>query len=303
MKIAAIINHAAGRETSDEQDKKRADGIVAAFVAHGVSCDVHAVAPEQLAETAGRAIDAGVDGVAAGGGDGTISAVASALAGTGIPLGVLPMGTLNHFAKDLRLPLTLPEAAAVIALNQPRPIDLGEVNGRTFINNSSIGAYPRSVRHRAHLRYTFGQNKWVAMFQAALGVFQRVPLIEVRVESERGSAYRVTPFVFIGNNPYDMRLFALGGRTSLDRGELGVYFTSRTSRLALIRLSIRTVLGRLDQARDFDAMLLREFWIDSPKSSMHVAVDGELRRLHPPLHYRIRPLSLRVFQPPLGMGK
>jgi diacylglycerol kinase family enzyme len=298
MKVVAIINHAAGRETSAEQDHRLTAGIVAAFSRVQVECSVHAVPPEEITETARRAIDAGVDGVVAAGGDGTVSAVAGALVGTNIPLGILPLGTLNHFAKDLRIPLALPAAAAVIANHAPRPIDVGEVNGHTFINNSSIGAYPRTVRHRSHLRYTFGQGKWSAMIRATLAVFLRVPLVAVRLPSESGGAYRLTPFVFIGNNQYAMHLFSMGGRASLDRGELSLYCTSRTGRLALIRLSIRALAGRLDQAKDFDALLLREFWIDTPRPSIHVAVDGEVLRLRPPLHYRVLPRALRVFQPP-----
>ncbi len=97
--------------------------------------------------------------IVAGGGDGTLSAVASLLVGTDTALGVLPLGTLNHFARDLRIPTQLDQAVAVLAAGYQTRIDLGEVNGRTFLNNSSLGLYPGIVRDRERQQRSLGRGK------------------------------------------------------------------------------------------------------------------------------------------------
>ena len=105
--------------------------------------------------------------IVAGGGDGTVNAVASVLAGTDIVLGVLPLGTLNHFAKDLLLPLELEGAVDNLFTGQTIQVDVGEVNGKLFLNNSSLGIYPVIVRQREKLQ-EHGRGKWSAFVQAVV---------------------------------------------------------------------------------------------------------------------------------------
>jgi diacylglycerol kinase family enzyme len=103
--------------------------------------------------------------------------------------------------------------------------------------------------------------------------------------------------VFIGNNAYDVSLFTVRGRPRLDGGQLGLYTANRPGRFGLVRITIRALLGRLRQERDFDAALLEEAWIETGKSRLHVALDGEVRTLKTPLHVRTLPGALRVFAP------
>jgi diacylglycerol kinase family enzyme len=179
---------------------------------------------QDLAVEVRRAIEAKPDAIVAAGGDGTVSAVASALAGSDIPLGVLPTGTLNHFAKDLGIPLRLEDAARVIGAGSARHIDIATVNGRTFINNSSIGIYPHIVQKRDEIRERLGRGKWSAMLRAFLTVFTRYPTVHVRINSPTIAFERNTPFVFVGNNHYEISLNMLGKRPALDGHELCVYF-------------------------------------------------------------------------------
>jgi diacylglycerol kinase family enzyme len=148
-------------------------------------------------------------------------------------------------------------------------------------------------RHRQRLGY----GKWLAMFFAFLSVFRRYPLLEVVLDTGAVAVRRTTPFVFVGNNWYDVAGFNLGGRASLCGGELSLYTANRTGRLGLIRLALRALLGRLEQARDFDAVRLTHFTIDTRKKTLRVALDGEVTRLVPPLNYRIRPCAIRVLLP------
>jgi diacylglycerol kinase family enzyme len=210
---------------------------------------------------------------------------------------VLPLGTLNHFARDVGLPLGLDEAARVIATGAARPVDVGEVNGHTFLNNSSLGLYPRIVKERDEQRLHLGRNKWLALLAAAFSVFRRFPTVELRLHADGETLSRKTPLLFVGNNKYEIRLLSVRGRACLDRGELCVYIVRSTSRFGLLWLALRSLLGRLDQARDFDALCVPECWIESRRRRLRVAFDGETAVLTPPLHYRSRPGALRVLLP------
>ncbi len=234
--------------------------------------------------------------IVAGGGDGTVSAVAGVLAGTRKTLGVLPLGTLNHFAKDLQLPLDLDGAMETIMAGRTVQVDVGEVNGRTFINNSSLGLYPRIVKEREK-QQQLGWGKWPAFVWAAITVLRRYPLLNVRLSLDGKQLARRTPFVFIGNNEYEMEGFNIGRRACLDKGELSLYITHRTGRLGLLRLAVRALLGGLRNERDFTALRTREIWIETRHRRLHVAFDGETTIMVPPLHYRVRPGALRVIVP------
>jgi diacylglycerol kinase family enzyme len=297
MRVLVLMNPKAGTKSAEQH--RQADEVRAAFHDVGVDAEIRQLRPDEFFDAATRAAnDATIDAVVAAGGDGTVSTVASALADKDKPLGVLPRGTLNHFAKDLGVPLPLKEAAAVIAQNNVRCVDLGDVNGRTYINNSSIGLYPHIVRERENLRQRLGGNKWIAMLVAAMRVFRRHPTVRVRIGVGDQTVLRTTPFVFVGNNKYEINGTNLGRRQRLDEGELCVYFTNRTGRFGLLRLALRALFGRLEQAKDFDAMSLGEVWIETSRKRLRVALDGEVIQLAPPLHYRIRPASLRVIAPP-----
>jgi diacylglycerol kinase family enzyme len=268
-----------------------------AFQAEGIDADVRPTLGPDLSEQSRRAAGERPDAVVAAGGDGTVSGVAGGLAGGDIPLGVIPLGTLNHFAKDLKLPTELEPAIETIRSGQVREVDVGEVNGQVFINNSSIGIYPEVVRDRDAQRTRLGRGKWMAMFFASLAALRRFPVMRVRLRINDRTVLRTTPFVFVGNNEYEMHLFNVGGRRCLDKGQLSLYVAHRTGRFGMFILAIRALLGRLDQAKDFDAVCLPEVWVETGKRRLHVAADGEVTIVQPPLHYVIRPRALRVIAP------
>jgi diacylglycerol kinase family enzyme len=235
--------------------------------------------------------------IVAGGGDGTVSAVASLLEGTDIALGVLPLGTLNHFARDLRIPMELDQAVAILAAGYQTRIDVGEVNGRTFLNNSSLGIYPGMVRDRERQQRSLGRGKRWALVWAALTVLRRAPFLDVKlVFGGNERSYR-TPFVFIGNNTYVMEGFDIGTREGLREGHLSVYVTRRQSRLGLVGLGFRALFSRLRQARDFEAMTAQSITVRTRHRHLPVATDGEVALMETPLQYRSLPLALRVVVP------
>jgi diacylglycerol kinase family enzyme len=257
----------------------------------------------ELAELARAAVSNGARAVVAGGGDGTVSAVASALVGTGKALGVLPLGTLNHFARDLRIPLEVSEAARNVCEGRAVLVDVGEVRGggeeaRVFVNNSGLGLYPHIVRRREKLQARESSGKWTAFVRAALAILRRYPFLNVRLSADGREIARRTPFVFVGNNEYEVEGARMGARERLDAGRLSLYVAHRTGRLGLLRLALRALFGRLRQAGEFDALSAEEIWVETPRPRrLYVATDGEVAVMTTPLHYRVRPKALRVIVP------
>jgi diacylglycerol kinase family enzyme len=169
------------------------------------------------------------------------------------------------------------------------------VNGRTFINNSSLGMYPQIVREREKIRRR-GERKWIAFAMAVLLTLARWPLKRVRLEVKGREMRRLTPFVFVGNNRYEMEGLQMGSRTRLDGGELFLCSARRMSRFGLVLMVIRGLLGGLRNSRDLDVTCARELWVGT-RRNVDVALDGEVVRMRAPLHYRIRPAALRVIAP------
>jgi diacylglycerol kinase family enzyme len=213
-------------------------------------------------------------------------------------LGVLPMGTLNHFAKDLGIPLELEAAIDVIARGRELAVDMGEVNGRLFINNSSLGLYPDIVLDRERQRQRLGRGKWAALLAASLHAARRYPVLSLHLEVDGTPLERRSAFVFIGNNEYRMEGFEIGERAALSGAALSLYVTQRTGRFGLLRLAVHALFGRLQQAKDFDMLAAKAVVVRTARRHMRVATDGEVTLMQTPLNYRIRPAVLRVIVPP-----
>jgi diacylglycerol kinase family enzyme len=251
----------------------------------------------EIPEMARRAVKENSQIIVAGGGDGTVHGVANELMGTSITLGVLPLGTLNHFAKDLHIPQDLEGAARNLVTGHAILVDVGEVNGRIFVNNSSLGIYPRIVRQREEEQKKKGRRKWVALLRASISVLRHYSLVRVRLRVNGKELARKTPMVFIGNNRYQMEGLNLGRRTRLDAGELCLCVANRTRRFDLFRLAFLALFGRLHEACDFEVLSTRQLSIETRKKRTSVSTDGEVTRMNTPLNYVIRPGALRVIVP------
>jgi YegS/Rv2252/BmrU family lipid kinase len=250
----------------------------------------------EIAELAREAARGPYKVIVAAGGDGTVNTVAAAVIDSDKILGVLPAGTLNHFARDLKIPFDMEAAARTIVAGFTTEVDVGEVNDRIFLNNSSLGLYPTIVREREK-RQRLGSGKWPAFIWATIQALRRHPLLNVRLRVNDELLALTTPFVFVGNNEYAMDSFNIGLRDGLDRGVLSIYITHRTSRLKLISLALRAVFGRLRNDKDFLAQRSNEVKIQTAHKRLRVAFDGEIDVMQTPLQYRVRPRALRVIVP------
>lgn len=294
MRVAAIINSEAGSVRGADLDAER---LSAMFRQAGYEPDVRFVPGEKAVAAAHEALAAGAEVVAAGGGDGTIRAIASALVGGDVPLGVLPLGTLNHFARDLGIPVDLPAAVELLGSGSVRALDVGEVNGEIFVNNSVLGFYPSTVKVRDHVRRVSDRGKWIATLIALAKVAPRMPTLRVRVTAEGRTIVRDTRFVFIGNNEYELNLFTYSARSRLESGFLHLYVAKTKSRIGLFGLALLGLVRDVKRMKGFDCWTAPDLTIETDRKSLPVYLDGEVVLLPTPLVYRTRERALRVVLP------
>ncbi len=267
-----------------------ADELPAARVAFtDESHDVSALVAKALADRPHMLV--------AGGGDGTINAVAQAIVGTRVVLGVLPLGTLNHFARDLEIPFDLSESVRVLREGCPHAVDVGSVNDRIFLNNSGLGLYPEIVRQRQR-RQRAGASKWPAAVVATARALQRYRLLTLRLFIAEKVVQRRVPAILIGNNEYSTDGSLGPFRLALDAGTLSVYLPRARGRAHLLWNSWRALFGSVADGDWFEVMLTDRISVDSHHPRLHVSLDGEVTVLQTPLDYVVRPRALLVMAPP-----
>lgn len=298
MRLVVLLNGDAG--SVDGDSSAQAEAIREAFAPTGAEVEVYTVAGRDLAREARRlSAEDGDRAVVAAGGDGTVSAIAGALSGTEGVLGVLPLGTFNHFAKDLGMPQSLGAAAEALVSAEVASVDVAELNGRVFINNSSLGAYPRMVAIREQLAESRGWGKVRGAALAAVRVLRNLPIHRLDLVGEPDFVRRRvrTPFLFVGNGVYSRSDGGIGERERLDEATLEVAVTHAVSRWALARIAVRTLLTRGTPHRDLDLVELRSLEVTARTARIGVALDGEVCSMVTPLVYRTRPGDLRVLRP------
>jgi diacylglycerol kinase family enzyme len=268
------------------------------FDAAGAETQIVVLAsPSDTADAARRAVASGATAVVAGGGDGTVSSVASVLAGSPTPLGVLPLGTLNHFSKDAGIPQDLEAAVATVVAGHVTGVDVAEVNGVMFVNNASIGIYPDIVVEREQLRRQ-GYRKWTAFALATATILRRYRGLVVRLTADDATEHARTTFLFVGNNEYQVDGLNLGARARLDGGRLFAYFAPRVHARDLPKLLALALAGRAKKEHALESFSAANLHVETPRRRrLRVALDGEVIVLKRPLLFRTRPRSLRVIVP------
>lgn len=251
----------------------------------------------EIAGAAAAAVKSGATRLVAGGGDGTVGAVAGVLAGSDVELGILPLGTLNHFARELAIPDDIAEAARTIAEGETRLADVAEVNGRVFVNNSAIGLYPLMVVNRDLQRRRLGRGKMLAMLIASVRVLARFSHHRLAISTAGSEAPVDTPLLFVGNNEYHMGLDGGGRRQSLEDGTLFVLVMRSRTRLGFLAAALRALAGRARRDEMVSLTGATSLRVSSHRRHLLVSLDGEVARMEPPLDYRIRPKALKVIVP------
>ena len=213
MKMTVLVNRHGG---SVQQKGITAGSLREMFHKAGTEADVQLIPGEEICDAARAAVKAGTGAVVAGGGDGTIRAVASVLVDGEVPLGVLPLGTLNHFAGDLKIPVDLEAAVRLVAEGEVHRLDVGEVNGEIFLNNSSLGFYPPIVQARDQEMRRFKRGKWLSMAIATFRLLPRLSSLHVKISSGDWQVERKTELLFVGNNEYSLTAHDQGDTERLE---------------------------------------------------------------------------------------
>lgn len=292
-RVVVIVNSSSGAAPDDEVARRLEDVLRSRRLDWEI---LPAGDGGELAALAHRAVESDVGVVVAAGGDGTLNAVASRLTGTDKIFGVLPLGTLNHFAKDLNIPLELTDAVDNIVAGHLTSVDLGEVNGRIFLNNSSIGLYPKMVVRRV-LEQKRGSPKWIAFFAALLRTFKQYVALRVYITVDGRRFTRRTPVLFVGNNEYQIEGGSMGARRCLDTGRLCLYVLHNTGSWGLLKFAWRALWRQAWRSKDFDALQARQIDVETKRKRVPVAFDGEVAEMATPLQYRIRAGALKVIVP------
>lgn len=292
-KAIIFVNASSGWDSKEDAPQK----LEHWFAESGIDAHIEYFAKGvNLADKAREAVTAGNDIVVAGGGDGTLSATASGLVGTEVAFGVLPVGTLNHFARDLNLPLDLEQAAKIVCQGKTEHVDVGEANGKTFLNNAILGLYPvfRFLRAEQERK---GMPSRLAMVRATASALWRMPHFRLRFIVGGQEIVRRTPYVLIGNNEHAMDGYQLGFRECLCEGKLWIYIMRNHGRLGLMNLLLKIAAGQFHGPDHFEIFQAEELYVEARSRRMGVALDGEIHVMESPLRFRILPRSLRVIVP------
>jgi diacylglycerol kinase family enzyme len=292
--VVVLLNRGGGAVAADAQIARKVRNAVRAA---GIDAEIEMISGGDCEVRARAIAERGDPLLVVGGGDGTISAAAAALVGTETLLGILPLGTLNHFARDLGIPTDLVEAAKLIAARSERHVDVGEMNEHIFINNSAIGLYPRMVVDRDAQQERLGRSKRVAMVIASLRTLARFNHQRLTLTVNDAKQRVDTPLLFVGNNEYRTDLGAAGRRQSIEDGELSVYVMRKKTRRGFVAATVRALFDRTrpDDMEKIDGV--ERLRVGSHRGSLVVSLDGEVVRAIPPLDYRIRKRALRVIAP------
>jgi diacylglycerol kinase family enzyme len=299
MKFLVLLNQSAGTLAGIQQaeaQQRIADG----FAAAGAQAEVRFIEMRFLEKHVHEAAQSDVDAVIAGGGDGTLNSIANALAHAGRKaFGVLPLGTFNHFAKELGVPLDLDAAVTALAHGHIEELPVGELNGQIFLSFSAIGLHPEVVHAREEHRRQTGRSKLWALLVALWRILPQPPLHLVRLSARGRTIGARTSSIIICNNEYQMKAFGLHASSIPERGLLNVYVATAPRPLHNVWLMLRAMFGTLtSETAHFHTMALPEMRVDTWRShKLKVSIDGELLRLRPPLIYRIRQQPLRVLVP------
>ena len=249
-----------------------------------------------VAQTIRQRMAAGQTLFIAAGGDGTINHVMQPLVHSEGILGVVPVGTYNHFARDLAIPLDWREALETAVGGATQQIDAGRSNKRFFVNNVSMGLYPELVARREERGRDY--PRWKARMWAAWATLRKYPHVTVTVETEHHQEVIRTHIFIVSNNSYDLsRIGVDAPRATLSEGRLSVYWLPHLQRLQLMRFAAHYLAGRVTEAPGFRSFRTSRMKVQSSRDHLHLGMDGEVFTMGTPLVITTVPQSLLVRVP------
>jgi YegS/Rv2252/BmrU family lipid kinase len=268
---------------------------LAADLLSGAGLNVRTERPGSREEVA-RVIEAAadeIDAVVVAGGDGSLNAALPALLRTGLPFGVLPLGTANDFARTLAIPMDLRAAAGVIAAGLTRRVDVGLVNGHPFLNVASLGLSSDLAQRLTGP----GKRRWGRLSYAALVLRLLTKARPFRaVIVAKGQAVRVRTYqVAVGNGRYYGGGLSVRHDARVDDGRLDLYSLEFKAAWRLVLAGLAFHRGRQGGWREVRDVSCRRFQVRT-RRPRPVNLDGELLTVTP-ARFELLPAALVVFTP------
>ncbi|MDF1609654.1 diacylglycerol kinase family protein [Hoeflea sp. YIM 152468] len=302
MRITLILNQDGG--TIRGMDAREFGDMAAARLARpDGDCTVKLVSGSDLIQTLEQAgADDRTDIIVAGGGDGTISAAAGICFKSGKVLGVLPLGTMNLFARSLGLPLDPAEALDALATAQERPLDIATANGRPYVHQYSVGLHARLVQQREHLDTSTRLRKITSTVKSLAQVIMRPPRFGIDIDTGSGRRRQIVSAVAISNNLFGDTPLAYA--PLLDEGVLGVYRSRALGSGTVLRMTLRAAIGKLKEDPDMSVEAARKVVLkfSSSRAGTRAAIDGEMIPLEREVECICHPGALRALVPKTYAG-
>jgi len=298
--LLVIINPGSGAQEASETRQALARVFGEAGRSHRFVPVASPDALEAVAERAAAEAAQGAGVLVAVGGDGTINTLAAAALRHGCALGVIPRGTFNYFARGHGIPQDLEAAASALLRGSAQPVQTGQVNGRLFLVNASLGLYPQLLEDRETFKQQFGRHRWVAALAGLVTLFEWRRQLKLEFVQEGQRMVRLTPTLFVGNNRLQLEQIGLAGElaSSVGAGRLAAIVPRAIRSWALLGLLLRGALGRLGEADQVDSFDFASLAVRVPRMRrLKLAADGEVHVVTPPLQFEVSPQPLMLVLP------
>jgi len=269
----------------------------------GDTCEVRLVSGKDLVRTLDEAADDTDTGtIVAGGGDGTISAAATACFHSGKTLGVIPLGTMNLFARGLGLPLDPPAAIEALATATVMPLDIATANGRPFVHQFSAGMHARMVRQRDRLDTSTRMRKIASTLKTLGRVILHPPKFRIEIDTGSGRQSHIVSAIAVSNNLFGDT--PLSYAPVLDAGVLGVYQSHAISSGEVFRMTLHAAFGKIQEDPDMTVESARTvtLWFPDHHAGTRAAIDGEIVPLETEVEIVSHAGGLKVLVPDTYAG-
>jgi diacylglycerol kinase family enzyme len=296
MRINAVINRRSGAAIGLTLERLTEE-MQAAFQKAGHEIAIDLVEPADIEASLDAAVASNPDVVLAGGGDGTVRSAAQKLPGPHIALGILPLGTINRMAHDLRIPINPLLALDALAYGTFRKIDVADVNGRIFLCNSLLGLPPKISAERQRLRGKPLSVRLPGYFKLLRAIIAARHRIRLTIDDGNRHLQVRALSLAVSNNVYRHQPSLIFSRLSLDGGVLGIYISKNRSGFGLLWVLLRAALGLWEGDPNLDHITAKRITINSNRKRLHLSEDGEVEILETPLRYQIHPKALMVLVP------
>ncbi|ATU91358.1 diacylglycerol/lipid kinase family protein [Phyllobacterium zundukense] len=297
MKVHAVFNRDGGTFRTMDM-KVFAETAKQIFEQHGHTFESEIVAGKDIVKALKKvAAEAGEHVLMAGGGDGTISAAADVAWKTKVPLAVLPAGTMNLFARALKIPLELNAALESLAGGTVQAVDISTADEESFVHQFSIGFQPQMIKFRNTLEYRSRWGKRLASLRAFAKAVGNPPQFAVRMVIDGKTIERTVSAISIANNAYGQGMLPVPD--VVDRGELGIYIAGRLTPAALMKLAFTVLTGSWRNNPDVDEITAKVVELHFPhlRRGAKATIDGELIPLPKDVKIVIHAGELQVLVP------